>query len=571
MHSSHFWQELVVQSDDVWMIQIYADFSYTCQMFAEKWEKTAHGPFKGAVRMGRIDYGEDRAWAHSIASFDQVPFVFTWHQNRTSSREGAQAVLASRKLLAELVLDVVPWRVMEATLSFGSAAKRPDGIKSDPTRVTFVMLAKENSVANFLFHVVSPHLKRDAHLMEVMEKGATGKEYRQHIEALIPKVAQQKHQPLLLVYAGGADVPVVLPGPFTGESLLKTMKYHMHPNYAELHHHNVDRLCLQNPEPGKEVPICVGALGGVTKEGAYNDAMLSAVENLSQLIDSEVPVLDNTNFVAVSTRDVGMPLWKPAGILPNQGRIFAIRGGEDPGIAFHIISETTASQCKRCDGVEAFVMAAAGNQSSLDWSPIKLPLLLKEYEIPLETSYKKLLYTYVITPKTQVIFGLLLAVLVLSEIVSWYHQSKYGDKKVNMIRNIYIHWANAAPALVSYTEKAKEIKLNAERRAREGETLKQKRERIKREEEAGEEEYDAPPMVTEAFAFFDHDEDGAISVEDLAFVARAIGHEVDHTLFRELIESIDMDGTGEVSLAEFHRMTEAKLQKQRVEEIEDDY
>ena len=240
-------------------------------------------------------------------------------------------------------------------------------------------------------------------------------------------------------------------------------------------------------------------------------------------------------------------------------------------MAFHNIPPPVVeTDCKHCDGVQSFVLAAAGNQSALEWVSLPKPLPFAEYEIPIDTDYRKLIFTYIITPKTQLVAGLALAVLVLVELVSMYHQSKYGDKKVNMIRNIYIHWANAAPALTAYTAKAREIKVAAERRSREGETLKEKRERIKREEEACEEDYEAPAMVNEAFSFFDHDEDGVISVEDLAFVANAIGHECDHALFRELIESIDMDGTGEVSLAEFHSMTEVKIQKQRVEENEEE-
>jgi Ca2+-binding EF-hand superfamily protein len=63
-------------------------------------------------------------------------------------------------------------------------------------------------------------------------------------------------------------------------------------------------------------------------------------------------------------------------------------------------------------------------------------------------------------------------------------------------------------------------------RLEDGETLKQRRERIKREEEAQEEGHDAPPEVEQAFALFDQDEDGSISKADLAFVAKQIGTQV---------------------------------------------
>lgn len=91
------WKELVVESEDVWLIQIYADFAYTCQIFSKTWEQTANGPFKGAVKMGRIDYHADRDWVHSLVSFDEVPFLFSWHRGTIKAgREGAQAVTQSR-------------------------------------------------------------------------------------------------------------------------------------------------------------------------------------------------------------------------------------------------------------------------------------------------------------------------------------------------------------------------------------------------------------------------------------------------------------------------------------------
>jgi len=57
---------------------------------------------------------------------------------------------------------------------------------------------------------------------------------------------------------------------------------------------------------------------------------------------------------------------------------------------------------------------------------------------------------------------------------------------------------------------------------------------------------------------FDGDEDGAIGKQDLKAVAERIGADDDDELFQEMIEALDVDGKGEVSLVEFHMMTESK-------------
>ena len=277
--------------------------------------------------------------------------------------------------------------------------------------------------------------------------------------------------------------------------------------------------------------------------------------------------MDQTTFVSVSQRDTGLPLWRLSskGQDPTEMRIFALRGGaEEPlSIAFHEIVGT--------NGIDAFIAAATEKQSSVPWIPIAKRPPFAAYEIPMETNYKKWIFTYVVTPKTQVAFGLVPPLILLYLVVIWYHRSKYGNADVNMMRNLYQHWCNAAPALAQRTAKAREAKLNAERRAREHETLKEKRERIRREEEDGEEDYVAPEAVVKAFALFDHDQDGVISTEDLAHVAKQIGHEVDYQLFEELILSVDLDLTGEVNVLGFHTMSEAKQYRQRVQEnVEED-
>jgi len=107
-----------------------------------------------------------------------------------------------------------------------------------------------------------------------------------------------------------------------------------------------------------------------------------------------------------------------------------------------------------------------------------------------------------------------------------YHESQFGDMKVNLLRNVFDHWVRARFDLSHRTDKQRKWKLAQEKKRADGETLKQKRERIKREEVEAEEAESAPKEVEDVFDMFDQDEDGAITKADLAVVAGLIGTEV---------------------------------------------
>ncbi|QCD80627.1 calmodulin-like protein 7 [Vigna unguiculata] len=78
----------------------------------------------------------------------------------------------------------------------------------------------------------------------------------------------------------------------------------------------------------------------------------------------------------------------------------------------------------------------------------------------------------------------------------------------------------------------------------------------KEEEEEDEEEEEEEINLKEAFDVFDKDNDGVISVEELALVLTSLGLKEGNKSeeCREMIKKVDMDGDGMVNFKEFKRM-----------------
>ena len=64
-----------------------------------------------------------------------------------------------------------------------------------------------------------------------------------------------------------------------------------------------------------------------------------------------------------------------------------------------------------------------------------------------------------------------------------------------------------------------------------------------------------------AFSFFDEDNSGKISLQNLKRVAKEIGENLPDEYWKELLEDADRDGDGELSIEEFMRIM------RRVEDI----
>jgi len=548
----------------------------------EPGKRQPRGPSKKAVRMGRIDYGRNREWAHSVVSFDQVPFVFAWHKNRTSkdAREGIMAAMTTRKGLADLVLEVVPWQVVSVKPE--ADGQLPMDLLTDQQRVTFVMLGNERSIANFLFHVLSPIFRRDCHFVEVIDGTTRGQAYRKHLEQTVEGVSKHAKHPLLVVYSpenvrskGPRFKPVVWPGPFNGKNLRARLLYHRWPMLPLLHHHNADELCHLGPkDPDEPTPdvahVCIGILGNFFGGDAPSDEAQKHggdprgnEEAWSRL--HEIAAKDSDDNIGVQFMAADMEQhprlhhWllgsndSFSGVL-----LFAVHQSED-GTGSAVLQHTSGT--RDAGGYARFIKQAMDTTSD-KWRQADSPMqaALEEFEIDVPFDYMKLVWLYLMTPKVQIFSGLTIAMSIIYNLAWFAHARGQHDQDGVLIRNIFNHWVSSAPGLAKVTAKLRGSRLKKEKQERKEETLKQRRERLKREEEQEEEEdeYSAPPAVVAAFEMFDGDEDGAIGKQDLKAVAERIGADDDDELFQEMIEALDVDGKGEVSLVEFHMMTESK-------------
>ena len=64
--------------------------------------------------------------------------------------------------------------------------------------------------------------------------------------------------------------------------------------------------------------------------------------------------------------------------------------------------------------------------------------------------------------------------------------------------------------------------------------------------------------LLETFQIFDKDSDGSISADDLRYVIKAVGEELDDELIEQLIEQGDLDQDGKINYHEFVRIMTAK-------------
>lgn len=64
----------------------------------------------------------------------------------------------------------------------------------------------------------------------------------------------------------------------------------------------------------------------------------------------------------------------------------------------------------------------------------------------------------------------------------------------------------------------------------------------------------------EAFMLFDKDEDGTISVTELAVVMRSLGQRPSETELRDMVNEWDQNGNGTIEFNEFLQMMSKKMQ-----------
>lgn len=72
--------------------------------------------------------------------------------------------------------------------------------------------------------------------------------------------------------------------------------------------------------------------------------------------------------------------------------------------------------------------------------------------------------------------------------------------------------------------------------------------------------------IKEAFQVFDKDNDGFITIKELATVMRSLGHNPTETELLDLIQQYDRDGSGTIDFAEFFELMTKKMKDVELEE-----
>lgn len=72
--------------------------------------------------------------------------------------------------------------------------------------------------------------------------------------------------------------------------------------------------------------------------------------------------------------------------------------------------------------------------------------------------------------------------------------------------------------------------------------------------------------IKEAFQVFDKDNDGFITIKELATVMRSLGHNPTETELADMIQQYDRDGSGTIDFAEFFELMMKKMNDIKLED-----
>jgi len=151
------WHSTVLQSDEPWLVQIYADWSYPCVLFKAHWERAA-GSFEGAVQMGRINLARHRILADNLMGGGVgLPFILAVFKNNTVALPAGSWMDKSkaRAAMATTVLQAVGDGRMPA----------PDSLPGcRDHRVKLTLVAGHKSLARFYFQTLHPGFEEECHL-----------------------------------------------------------------------------------------------------------------------------------------------------------------------------------------------------------------------------------------------------------------------------------------------------------------------------------------------------------------------------------------------------------------------
>eukprot|EP00656_Telonema_subtile_P001667 TRINITY_DN10728_c0_g1_i1.p1 TRINITY_DN10728_c0_g1~~TRINITY_DN10728_c0_g1_i1.p1 ORF type:complete len:618 (+),score=126.72 TRINITY_DN10728_c0_g1_i1:3-1856(+) len=379
-----FYYETVLQSEDPWLVQVYADWSYGSAKTQPIWERAATS-FEGAVHMGRIDFSRNRIFADKIMHGGTgLPYVFAVFRNSTAELLSAPGVLPTRASLGATVVDAVSQSV---------PLNEPNEDQScDSRRVRITLVANQKSTAKFYLHTLKHKFEQDCHLFAMEPSHPRAQNL----------VEPGFNAPYLLVEQPCSGGSAVIKGPF--------------PNPKALH-----ATLAQHCSP-KAIP---------TSLSASNSRMLCATGCVGTA-DPDSAAL--RAWLAQSKEDINSVYANPkeqpelAKFLPTSTTVFGLIDAD---------GETRVSVHDGSESLEDFVKSVA--DGSGEFKPIRLQGHVLDAETTSSRLRKKLI-KFLSSPNVMVVMILVGLLVFLWAVLTAAQSQKIGRFPVKFMRNILTHW-----------------------------------------------------------------------------------------------------------------------------------
>lgn len=381
-----FYYSTVLQSEEPWLIEVYADWDYLSSKTRATWERAATS-FEGAVQMGRVDYSRNRIFADAIMQGGTgLPYIFAVFRNHTAELASTPGNIPTRASLGATVVDAISYTVPlnepSDVMSSSCASRR--------TRITLV--ANHKSTAKFYLHTLKPRFEQDCYLFALEPSDPRAQNL----------VEDGFKAPFLLVQQPCSGATKVVKGPFTNPKALHSkLQQHCYPASipVPLTRNNAKVLCAS------------GCAGTADADSAVLRAALSGMgEEMNTMYANpkEQPEL----IKLLSTPTTAFGLWDSDG---------------ETRVAVHDSSEP----------LEDFL------KSVTDGSANFKPLVLAGQALDPETTFSRVarrLTKLASSTNVLVVMILVMVLAVLWVVLSMIQSRKVGRFPVSFFRNILTHW-----------------------------------------------------------------------------------------------------------------------------------
>lgn len=257
--------ETVTAGNDVWVIEFYTDRCAPCIEHAPVWEQTAKSLSEFA-RFGRVNRDEEETLGRHFR-IRVIPSIIVM-----VDRSNIQYYSGNFEFnaLSDFIKKLLPHNV--------------HSLKSDPEWEKFKKSSGDNKVNAVLFpthpNVISPlykHVSVKYNDLFNFAQIATDK----LVETLSTQIGAAT-LPAIVFFSPGRERPVVVAGPFTKDSLIKTLEENKYLNVPELHSGNFYTLCGKKSSANNNYYYC-----GISFTSPKSKYFASNIATLRKLSNSE--------------------------------------------------------------------------------------------------------------------------------------------------------------------------------------------------------------------------------------------------------------------------------------------